>query len=44
MSKDRERNQGIEEQNVVLLSGMGIYAPKALKEARPIPAFRQEWG
>ena len=41
MPKVRERNQGIAEQNMVLLSGAGIYAPKALKEA---PPFLEEWG
>ena len=34
MTKVREGNQGISEQNMVLLPGAGIYAPKDLKEAR----------
>lgn len=43
MTKDREGNQGLAEQNMVLLPGAGIYAPKDLKEARHHSCLRQEW-
>ena len=43
MTKVREGNQGISEQNMVLLPGAGIYAPKDLKEARHHSCLRQEW-
>lgn len=33
MSKTREGNQGLAEQNMVLLPGAGIYAPKDLQQA-----------
>jgi len=43
MTKVREGNQGIAEQNMVLLPGAGMYVPKDLKEARHHSCRRQEW-